>query len=395
MQAVRNAIPAGPDAEPGETLAYDRWLIGAVMLMCAFGLIMVASASIEISTRYMGDPMHYFWRQFAAAGIGIGGALVMIRIPLRMLEKLSAFALIASILLLALVLVPGLGRMVNGSMRWIDFGAFGLQASEPVKLLMLIYVAGYLVRHQSQVRSEFIGFIKPIGLMTIISGLLLLEPDYGSTVVIFGTTLGMLFLGGVPLLRFTAWGLVAVSALMSLAVLAPYRMQRLMTFMDPWADPFNSGFQLTQALIAFGRGEMFGVGLGSSVQKLFYLPEVHTDFIYAVVGEELGLAGSVAVILGFTFIVWRILRIGAQAESRNEFFAAYAAYGVAFLIGIQAFINIGVNMGVLPTKGLTLPLLSYGNNSMIITWLALGLVLRVSYETGGIAKIRRGGGARE
>jgi cell division protein FtsW len=279
------------------------------------------------------------------------------------------------------VLVPGVGREVNGSMRWLALGPLTLQASEPAKLAVIVYIAGYLVRHQMHVRTEFIGFGKPIGVVTIIAGLLLLEPDFGAAVVLFATTLGMLFLGGVPLRRFFAWGMVAVAALGSLAVLAPYRMQRLMAFRDPWSDPFNTGFQLTQALIAFGRGEWFGVGLGNSVQKLFYLPEVHTDFIFAVIGEELGLVGACVVIALFTALFVRILYIGGQAENSQQTFAAYVTYGIGLLIAIEAFVNIGVNMGILPTKGLTLPLISYGSNSTVMLCMALALVMRVSYET--------------
>ena len=284
------------------------------------------------------------------------------------------------------MIVPGIGNEVNGSMRWFRFGSVSLQASEPAKLCVIVYLAAYLVRHGEQVRTAFAGFIKPIGVLTVISALLLLEPDYGSTVVMFVTCLGMLFLGGVGVIRFVMWGLVAFAALLSLAILVPYRMERLMIFMDPWADPYNAGFQLTQALIAFGRGEWFGVGLGGSVQKLFYLPEAHTDFIFAVIGEELGLIGTIAVISLFVFIVVRAINLGANAERQERYFEAYLAYGLGFLIGIQAFINIGVNLGVLPTKGLTLPLVSYGSNSMIISCFAVGILLRIGLETGEQSK---------
>jgi cell division protein FtsW len=230
------------------------------------------------------------------------------------------------------------------------------------------------------VRSTFIGFISPIVLLVIVTALLLLEPDYGAAVVIFATALGMLFIGGVPWPRFIAWGIVAVAALCTAAVVMPYRMRRLMTFIDPWSDPYDTGFQLTQALIAFGRGEWFGVGLGSSIQKLFYLPEVHTDFLYAVVGEELGLVGSLAIIAAFTLLLWRIFQVAALAARKGQLYGAYLAYGIGMLIAFQAFINIGVNLGMLPTKGLTLPLMSYGGNSMLSICVALGLVFRVAHE---------------
>ena len=288
--------------------------------------------------------------------------------------------LFVAIGLLVAVLIPELGREVNGSMRWLGWGSLSLQASEPAKLAVVIYLGAYLVRHNAQVRADFKGFIKPMGVVTVVAGLLLLEPDFGTATVIFSAVLGMLFLAGVPFLRFFMWGVTALAALIALAVLAPYRMQRLMAFMDPWSDPYNTGFQLTQALIAFGRGEWFGVGLGNSVQKLFYLPEVHTDFVFAVIAEEGGLAATTVVILLFSFLVWRVFYIGGLAERSNRLFAALVTYGIGFLIGLQAFVNMGVNMGLLPTKGLPLPFLSYGSNNLVVTGAAMGIVLRAGIE---------------
>lgn len=347
--------------------------------MC-LGLVMVASSSVTVADRQFHEPLYYFWRQSVSIGIGLGLAFVIVRTPLTIWQRLSVPLLVGGLLLLILVLIPDIGHEVNGSMRWIRSGPFVLQASEPVKFCVIAYLAGYLVRHGEKVKQSFAGFIRPIIVLTVISGLLLLEPDYGASVVMFATALGMLFMGGVPLSRFFAWVLTAVSALMSLAVLSPYRMQRLMSFTDPWQDPFNSGFQLTQALIAFGRGDWFGVGLGSSIQKLFYLPEAHTDFVFAVLAEELGLVGSMIVILLFCFLVWRAFVIGHVAELTGKGFAAYFAYGIGLIIGIQAFINIGVNMGVLPTKGLTLPLMSYGGNSIVVTCVLLAVLLRIEFE---------------
>lgn len=363
-----------------DTYRYDPWLIVLVTLVLGLGLIMVASASIAVAARNGGSEYHFLWRQGAAIALGTTLGAIALRIPLAFLERHSAALLLVGLTLLMLVLIPGIGREVNGSFRWIKIGPLTMQASEPVKLAVIIYIAGFLVRHQQQVRSTLMGFIKPIVVVTIVAGFLLLEPDFGAAVVILGTVLGMLFLGGVPFVRFAAWGGVAISALAAIAVLAPYRMQRLMAFRDPWSDPYNTGFQLTQALIAFGRGEWFGVGLGNSVQKLFYLPEVHTDFIFAVIGEELGLVGACCVILLFFLMLVRILYIGGQADENNQPFAAYTAYGVGLLIGIEAFVNIGVNLGILPTKGLTLPMISYGSNSMVMLCIAIALVLRVSYE---------------
>ena len=348
---------------------------------------MVASSSITVADRQFQDPLYYFWRQATSVFIGICLSLIILQVPLLVLEKASGFLLVLSIVLLVLVLIPGIGNEVNGSMRWIQFWPFSIQASEPAKLCVIAYMAGYLVRRGEEVRTTFSGFIKPILVLILISGLLLMEPDYGACVVMFITVLGMMFLGGVPLSRFFAWMLVAATALSSLAVLSPYRMQRLISFVDPWQDPFNTGFQLTQALIAFGRGDWFGAGLGSGIQKLFYLPEAHTDFVFAVLAEELGLFGSLLVILLFCFVVWRAFVIAQIAESSGKLFAAYFANGIGLIIGIQAFINIGVNMGMLPTKGLTLPLLSYGGNSIIITCVLLAVLLRIDFENRQIRRI--------
>lgn len=359
---------------------YDTWLMTVILVLIGLGLVMVASSSIAIADRQFNEPLHYFWRQSFSAVIGLSLIAASLKIPLSVWDFLSVPLLVLGLLLLVLVLIPGVGREVNGSTRWISFGLFSLQASEPVKICVIAYLAGYMVRHGEHVRNSFAGFIRPICVLTIVASLLLLEPDYGSCVVLFATALGMLFMGGVPLGRLLAWVLTAIAVLASLAVLSPYRLQRLMSFSDPWQDPFNSGFQLTQALIAFGRGDWFGVGLGSGVQKLFYLPEAHTDFIFSVFAEEFGLLGSAILILLFSFLVWRAFVIGHIAERRGKLFAAYLAYGIGLVIGVQVFINMGVNLGVLPTKGLTLPLLSYGGNSMIITCLLLGMLLRVEVE---------------
>ena len=341
---------------------------------------MVVSTSVSIAEHRDMAPLYFFKRQVFAAVLGIGGAVFFMRTPLVYFEQWSTPLLFVAVALLIAVLVPGLGHEVNGSMRWLGMGFFTIQTSELAKLAVVIYVASYLVRHNKQVRSDFVGFIKPIGMITVIAGLLLLEPDFGTAVVMFTTVLGMLFLAGVPYIRFFFWGFAALTALAALSMLAPYRLARLMTFMDPWSDPFNTGFQLTQALIAFGRGEWFGVGLGNSVQKLFYLPEVHTDFVFAVIAEEGGFIGCLTVISLFVFLIWRIFHVGGQAERANMLFAAYVTYGIGLLVGIQAFVNIGVNMGILPTKGLPLPFLSYGSNNLVVTLCAVGMALRAGYE---------------
>jgi cell division protein FtsW len=289
--------------------------------------------------------------------------------------------LVAAIVLLALVLVPGLGKEVNGSIRWVKLGPISMQASEPAKLCVIVYLAGYLVHFHDEVRNTLIGFLRPVVVLIAIAGLLLLEPDFGSTAVIFATTLGMLFLGGVSFTRFATWGGLAFAGLAGVAVMAPYRVKRLLNFWNPWEDQFNSGFQLAQALIAIGRGEWTGVGLGGSVLKMFYLPEAHTDFIFAVIAEEFGLAGSLTLVFLFGFLVLRALQIGGRAEEAGQLFGAYLSYGIGLWLGIQGFVNLGVNMGVLPTKGLTLPFISYGGNSLVVTCVALALLLRAEHES--------------
>ncbi len=376
-QAVVGASPA----TKGRVAGYDPWLLSVAVCLLVFGLIMMTSASISIADRQFDAPLYYFWRQAAAAVLGLALAYAAMRLPLALWEQSSPLLLLFGSALLVLVLLPGIGTEINGARRWIGLGPVSLQASEPVKLCVIIYMAGYLVRQAESIRISLGGFIRPILVLTFISGLLLLEPDYGASVVLFATALGMMFLGGVPLGRFFAWMGVATATLASLAVISPYRMQRLMSFTDPWQDPYNTGFQLTQALIAFGRGDWLGVGLGGSVQKLFYLPEAHTDFVYSVIAEEFGFIGCAVVILLFCFIVRRAFTIGQLAMQARQPFAAYVAYGIGLLIGIQTFINIGVNMGILPTKGLTLPLISYGSNSLVVSCLLIGLLLRVDYET--------------
>jgi cell division protein FtsW len=282
--------------------------------------------------------------------------------------------------------MPGVGRNVNGSSRWLGFGPLTLQPSELVKLSAIVYLAGYVVRRRQEVRRSVWGFVKPLLVLGLIAFLLLLEPDFGTAVVVLTTSMGVLFLAGVRVWQFVVLLVPVVVGLMGLAVVAPYRLQRVLSFLDPWQDAFGKGYQLTQALIAFGRGEWLGVGLGGSVQKLHYLPEAHTDFLFAVLGEELGLVGVLLVIGLFAFVVWRAFDIANRAEQVGNPFAAYLAYGVALWIGLQALINIGVNMGILPTKGLTLPLMSYGGSSVMVTCVAVALLLRVAGELRLVAR---------
>jgi cell division protein FtsW len=284
------------------------------------------------------------------------------------------------LVLLALVFVPGLGREANGATRWVAAGPLSLQTSEFMKIFVVLYMAGYLVRRQIEVAHSLWGFVKPIILLIIACSLLMFQPDFGTTAVLLMTAFGMLFLGGAPLWQFAALLSLAIGALMALIWVSPYRLERVTSFLNPWEHAQDSGYQLAQALIAFGRGEWTGVGLGNGIQKQFYLPEAHTDFVMAVIGEEFGLLGTLLIICMFGIIVWRSYAIGARAEERGDRYAAYLAYGLGLWLGMQSFINVGVNVGLLPTKGLTLPFLSYGSNSLIVCCTAIGMLLRVRFE---------------
>ncbi len=359
----------------------DFALLAAVTALFSLGLVMVTSASMPVAERLGLNVFYFAFRQSIYLVLGLGLGLLVLRIRLAWWEQCSLLSILLAILLLAAVLVPGVGSEVNGSTRWINLGVFRLQVSEPAKLLALIYLAGYLVRHGEDVRHTGAGFIKPLGLLTVAAVLLLLEPDFGATVVLMATALAMMFMAGVSLWKYTALIATAGSALTLLAVTSPYRMQRLTAFLNPWADPFNTGFQLTQSLMAIGRGEWLGVGLGASIQKLFYLPEAHTDFVFAVLAEELGLVGILILLGLYSFVVFRAYTIAAVAEKGGNLFAAYLAYGIGTWLGLQTLINIGVNTGLLPTKGLTLPLISYGGSSMLVTCVAIALLLRIDFET--------------
>ncbi len=361
-------------------LPYDRWLLILVASLVIFGMLMVASASIEVSDHMFHQPFYYFYRQAIFLVLGIALGSIVVQIEMQVWEKMSGLLLIGSMLLLALVLVPGIGHSVNGSMRWIGFGPASMQVSEIAKFVVVIYLAGYLVRRQAEINTNLMGFIKPMALLGVIAVLLLREPDFGATVVIMATALGMMFLGGMRLRHFVLLFGLVIAVMSAIAISEPYRMKRLTSFLDPWANPFSNGYQLTQSLMAFGRGGWFGVGLGKSVQKLFYLPESYTDFLFAVIAEELGLVGMLIVIIVFTLLVLRILSIGRAAQELQRHFSGFVAYGFAFWIAIQFMVNVGVNAGILPTKGLTLPLMSYGGSSMLITCILFAMLLRIDYE---------------
>jgi cell division protein FtsW len=350
--------------------------LGIVLL----GLVMVTSASVSIASQESGQPFYYLERQLLLTLIGAGCAALVFSIPTELIERAAVPLLAIGVALLVIVLVPGLGHAVNGSRRWLRLAGGNFQVSELARVLVLIYIASYAVRRETQLRESLAGLVKPLGLLFAVSVLLLLEPDFGAATVLFATGFGLLFLAGARLRYVIAMMALAGAGFAVLAVSSSYRLRRLTTFLDPWADPYNSGFQLTQSLIAIGRGQWFGVGLGESVQKLFYLPEAHTDFLFAVLAEELGLAGVVLTLALFLGLIWRSFQIARLAARANLKFAAYLAAGFGLWIGIQAFINIGVNMGVLPTKGLTLPLMSYGRSSLIVALAWVGILLRVYHE---------------
>jgi len=346
---------------------------------------MVTSASIPLADSKMGQPLYFLIRQSAFVVVGLLAAGVVLQVPLTRWRRAGPLLLLAAMGLLVLVLVPGVGREVNGSMRWIAVGPINVQVSEIAKLLVLVYVAGYLKRHDVELRTgdfrtSVLALLRPMAVLAVLAVLLLLEPDFGSVVVLMATALGMVFLAGVNLWQFGALQVGTAAAMAVLILSSPYRRERLFSFVNPWEDPFGGGFQLVQSLIAIGRGELFGVGLGGSVQKLFYLPEAHTDFLFAVLAEELGLAGILTVLALFMILVWRAFVIARRAERLDMPFSAYLAYGIGLWFGIQALFNMGVNMGVLPTKGLTLPLMSYGGSSVVVMCMALALLLRIDIE---------------
>jgi cell division protein FtsW len=361
-------------------LQLDPVLIGIVLSILLFGLVMVTSASISIASHGGGDPFAYVRSQLllALAGICIAGLLCVV--PTALLERYSTPLLGVAAVLLVAVLIPGIGHQVNGSRRWLRMAGFNLQASEVARILVLSWIAAYAVRREKELRESFSGLARPLALTMGFCLVLLLEPDFGAATVLFVTAFGLLFLAGARLRWVLLCVLMAAAAFGVLLVSASYRLRRLTSFLDPWSHAFDSGFQLTQSLIAIGRGQWFGVGLGESVQKLFYLPEAHTDFLFAVLAEELGLFGVLLTLLLFLALVWRVLLLARRAADAGMKFQSYLAAAFALWVGMQSLINIGVNMGVLPTKGLTLPFMSYGRSSLLVTLAWFGVVLRIHHE---------------
>jgi cell division protein FtsW len=378
MAAVLRATHKQPAAE------YDRALLWSALLLAALGLVMVYSASIATAeaSRYTGQNPAYF---LVRHGLFLGasflvGAMVFL-VPARSWQKAAPWLFLVGLVLLTLVLLPGLGREVNGARRWLDLRVATLQPSELMKLAVVLYAADYTVRKHAVLKNFKKGLLPMLAVMLLVSWLLLREPDFGAFVVIAVTAFGLLFLGGMNGLHFASLLTMLGVGFAGLVLSSPYRMQRILGFMDPWADPYGGGYQLTHALIAFGRGEWLGVGLGASVEKLFYLPEAHTDFLLAVIAEELGLVGVALVIGLFLWLVLRAFTIGRQAALRERHFSSLVAQGIGIWIGFQALINMGVNMGLLPTKGLTLPLMSFGGTGLLVNFAALAILLRIDWET--------------
>ncbi|HEX7053660.1 MAG TPA: putative lipid II flippase FtsW [Burkholderiales bacterium] len=368
---------------------YDRSLAWSALILGALGLVMVYSASIATaeSARYTGhNPAWFLVRHAAFLGIALAAALVVFLFPARFWQQAAPWLFLGAVALLVVVLIPGLGREVNGARRWIALPLFSVQPSELAKLGVVLYAADYTVRKHAVLKSFKRGLLPMLAVMLLVSWLLLREPDFGALVVIAVTAFGILFLGGMNGRHFFALVAMLAAGFMLLIASSPYRMQRIFGYMDPWADPYGRGYQLSHALIAFGRGEWLGVGLGASVEKLHYLPEAHTDFLLAVIAEELGFAGVLLVIVLFAWIVARAFAIARQATQRERHFAALVSLGIGIWIGFQSFINMGVNMGLLPTKGLTLPLMSYGGSGLVVNFVALAILLRIDWENRQLAR---------
>ena len=390
---------AGAAAKPGSRRSaagirqavaeYDAGLLWSALLLLTLGLIMVYSSSIAMAeaSRFTGGRANYFLlRHLLFLIIGLIAAMMVFQVPMRLWQRAAPWLFIAGVLVLILVLLPGLGREVNGARRWLNLGPLNLQPSEFMKLAAVLYAADYTVRKSALMHSFKRGLLPMLGVMLVVGWLLLREPDFGAFVVITSIAMGILFLGGMNGKWFAGLMVMLALGFAALVRTSPYRMQRIFGFMDPWADPFGKGYQLSHALIAFGRGEFLGVGLGASVEKLMYLPEAHTDFLLAVIAEELGLAGVTLVLVLFTWLVLRAFAIGRHAVNLERPFSALVAQGLGVWLGVQALINMGVNMGVLPTKGLTLPLMSFGGSGILANCIAIAILLRIDWEGRAMAR---------
>ena len=364
----------------------DNWLLVLTILLLSFGLVMMTSASIEIAQSQYGDLFFHFKRQIRFLLMGLMASGVILLIPVELWQRFSPLLMLAAFVMLVLVLVPGIGKTVNGSTRWLNLGFMSLQASEPAKLFVVIFMAHYLSKQNEFFVNTWKGFLIPFGLVAPVVLLLLMEPDFGASVVMLIAMFGMMFLAGAKLYKFIILFVMAAIGGGGLIWAEEYRWRRLMSFIQALSDPFNedvvygSGYQLAQALIAFGRGEWFGIGLGNSIQKIYFLPEAHTDFVFAIIAEELGLFSVILLVVAFIAFITRAMLIARKNERNDNYFAAYMAYGIAFLFTGQVLINIAVNIGLLPTKGLTLPFLSYGGSSLMICLVMVAMLLRIDIE---------------
>ena len=351
------------------------------LTLALLGLLMVASSSIEVASDRHGSPFSFAIKHGIFLVIALGAGAITFMVPTKWWYRSATLFLVFSLVLLALVLIPGIGLEVKGARRWLDLGVINLQPSEVAKFTMMLYLAAYLVRRLEEVRTQFMGFLKPMAVVGLIAALLLAEPDFGTLMLIVLAVMGVLLLAGAPINQYLMIGAAVVVGLAALAIIEPYRIQRFNVLLDPWDDRLGAGYQITQALLAFGRGGWFGLGLGNSVQKLFYLPEAHTDFVFAILAEELGLIGALSTLGLMSILVWRGLLIGRRAERDGRHFAAYLCYGLVLIIGLQMLVNLAVNVGIAPTTGLTLPLMSYGGSSLVVTMASLGVIARISADS--------------
>ena len=372
-------VPQWLSTEPSRSHAtFDRTYVLLAISMYMIGLIMVASSSMPVAERLFNDPFHFVERHLIYICLSLGVAVVTLNIPMSLWQKHSGHLLLLGVFLLVVVLF--IGRTVNGSTRWIVVGPITIQAAEPAKLFFFCYLSAYLVRRREEVMENVKGFAKPLIVFGVLGALLLMQPDLGTIIVMFVTTFGLLFLAGAKLWQFACVSAVGISLLSALAYFSPYRWARVTGFLDPWQDPFGSGYQLTQSLMAYGRGEILGQGLGNSIQKLEYLPEAHTDFVMAVVAEEFGFIGVSVILLLSMFLVIKALFLGRSAVQKEKYFEGFFAYAIGIWISFQAAVNVGASAGIVPTKGLTMPLLSYGGSSMIIMTMSVVILMRIDHE---------------
>ncbi|QDX28935.1 cell division protein FtsW [Dickeya poaceiphila] len=379
VERLKSWVMGTRESDNLNTVLYDRTLLWLTLGLAVIGFVMVTSASMPVGQRLASDPFLFAKRDALYLGLAFGLSLVTMRVPMEVWQRYSVVLLLASIVMLLIVLV--VGSSVNGASRWISLGPLRIQPAELSKLSLFCYLSSYMVRKVEEVRNNFWGFCKPMGVMVVLAVLLLAQPDLGTVVVLFITTLAMLFLAGAKLWQFLAIIGCGIFAVGLLIIAEPYRVRRVTSFWNPWDDPFGSGYQLTQSLMAFGRGELWGQGLGNSIQKLEYLPEAHTDFIFSILGEELGYIGVVLALLMIFFVAFRAMSIGRRALEIDQRFSGFLACSIGIWFSFQTLVNVGAAAGMLPTKGLTLPLISYGGSSLLIMSTAIVLLLRIDYET--------------